>query len=246
MSVQAEGVETPLRKGLRTQVALAARALSLGGHDDFNQGQVSARAPGSDQFAIKAALQGFDECTPDDVVWASTDPARPPDPMAPPELPLHQAIYAARPDVNAIVHSHAPYTLVFGASDLELRPISHDGAFLTGRAGRFTDSSNTILDIEMGEQVALALGDDPCVLLRNHGGVVVGKSVRHATVYAYLLERACQLQLMAESALTEYHTSSWPDVVGKREFIYADLSIRSYWEYCVRRVRRTWPEAARW
>ncbi|MDT7788264.1 MAG: L-fuculose-phosphate aldolase, partial [Pseudonocardiales bacterium] len=60
--------ETPIQRGLRKQVALAARALSLGGHDDFNQGQVSARAPRADTFAIKAATQGFDECTPDDVV----------------------------------------------------------------------------------------------------------------------------------------------------------------------------------
>ncbi len=237
---------TPMERCLRIQLAVAARSLSLGGHDDFNQGQVSARIPGAPVFTIKAALQGFDECTPEDVVTASVDPDAQVDPLAPPELPLHQAIYAARPDVNAIVHSHAPHTLIFGAGNLPLRPISHDGAFFAGRVGLFTMTSNTILDIDVAKQVAAALGSHPAVLLRNHGGVVVGKSIRHATVYAHLLERACELQLLAERALSEYHSSSLSDVEGKRDFIYSDLSVRSYWDYCQRRVRRTWPDAAAW
>jgi L-fuculose-phosphate aldolase len=240
------GTESPAQRRLRVQVAIAARSLSLGGHDDFNQGQVSARLPGSDVFAIKGALRGFDECEPDDVLFASVDPAVRPHPMAPPELPLHQAIYAARPDVNAIVHSHAPYTLVFGASDLALRPLSHDGALFTDRVTRFTDTSNTILDIGVGRAVAAALADNPCVLLRNHGGVIVAKNIRHAAVYSHLLERACKLQLLAEGHLDRYHSSSAADVAGKRAFIYADLSVRSYWEYSVRQVERVWPEAVAW
>ena len=47
--------------GVRTarQGAIGARALSTGGHDDFNQGQISCRRPGSDHFIIKGALVGF-------------------------------------------------------------------------------------------------------------------------------------------------------------------------------------------
>jgi L-fuculose-phosphate aldolase len=235
----------PRERRLRHQVALAARSLSLGGHDDFNQGQVSARLPGSDRMLIKAAVKGFDECVPEDVILAPVGPG-PVSPQAPPELPLHQAVYAARPDVNAIVHSHAPYTLVFGATDLEIRPISHDGAYFEGRLPRFTDTSNTILDLATGQAVAKALGDTPAVLLRNHGGVVVGRSIRHATVSAHLLERACRLQLLAEQLSVQYHSSNGQDVAGKRDFIYADLSIRSYWDYCVGRATRVWPELTEW
>src|SRR5207244_11714421 len=79
-------------------LAIAARSLSQGGHDDFNQGQVSVRLPGSDRFLIKNALTGFSDCTPDTVVLASVDPDAPPHRDAPPELVLHQAVYAARPD----------------------------------------------------------------------------------------------------------------------------------------------------
>jgi L-fuculose-phosphate aldolase len=231
---------------MAAQIAQGARMLSLDGHDDYNQGQISARMPHSETFHIKNALCGFDEATPGQVVAASIHPDAPVDPLAPPELPLHQAIYRARPDVNGIVHSHAPHTLVFGATDLELRPVSHDGAHFTGRLGLFTQTSNTVLDRATGEAIAVALGDGEGVLLRNHGGVVVGKSVRHAAVFAQVLERACRLQLLAQQSGVPYVWSTDEDVALKRDFIYADLSVRSYWDYAVRRVGRVWPEAAEW
>ncbi|MGC5361135.1 class II aldolase/adducin family protein [Streptomyces sp. DT24] len=231
---------------LATQIALGARMLSLDGHDDFNQGQISARMPRADTFYIKNARCGFDEATPGQVVAASIWPDDPVDPLAPPELPLHQAVYRTRPDVNGIVHSHAPHTLVFGATELSLRPISHEGAHFVDRLGLFTDTSNTVLDQETGENIAKTLGDGVGVLLRNHGGVIVGKSVRHAAVFGQVLERACRLQLLAEQSGRSYAWSTATDVQLKRDFIYADLSVRSYWDYAARRVVRVWPEAAQW
>ncbi|MEV7966480.1 class II aldolase/adducin family protein [Sphaerisporangium sp. NPDC088356] len=231
---------------LSVQVALGARMLSLDGHDDFNQGQISARLPGSETFFIKNALCGFDEATPHQVVAASIRPDRPVPPLAPPELPLHQAIYRARPDINGIVHSHAPNTLIFGATDLSIRPVSHDGAYFADRVGLFTDTSNTVLTQDVGEAIAKALDDRPAVMLRNHGGVIVGKSVRHAAVFAQVLERACRLQLEAERTGVPYASSSAADVELKRDFVYADLSVRSYWDYAVRLVCRRWPDSAEW
>ena len=55
------------------QASIGARALSDGGHDDFNQGQISVRRPGEARFAIKGALVGFDEATPADFIEAAVD-----------------------------------------------------------------------------------------------------------------------------------------------------------------------------
>lgn len=231
---------------LAGSLALASRILSTGGHDDMNQGQVSARSPGAAEFVIKGALCGFDEAEPADMLLASVDAEAAVDPMAPPELPLHQAVYAARPDVNAIVHSHAPYTLVFGATDLEIRPISHDGAFFAGRLPRFTATSNTVLDLDTGEQIAATLGTAPAALLQNHGGLIVGRSVREATILSLLLERAARLQLIAERSGAAYAWASEGDVEGKRDFIYSGTSIKAYWDYCVRGVRARQPETRAW
>jgi L-fuculose-phosphate aldolase len=237
---------SPAEKRLTMNLALAARVLSAAGHDDFNQGQVSARLPGRTHFLIKSAQRGFSEATPDDVVVADVDSAVAPHPCAPPELPLHQAIYAARADVNAIVHSHAPSTLVFGALDAELAALSHDGAVFVGRVTRFVTTSNTILSRQIGDLVAEELADNPAVFLRNHGGVVVGKSLRHATVYAQLLERACQLQLAAMATGVPFHASTAADVAAKLEYIYRDTSVKSYWEYSLRQIRQASQEARSW
>ncbi|MBF6387601.1 class II aldolase/adducin family protein [Nocardia farcinica] len=228
------------------QAAIGARALSSGGHDDFNQGQISVRRPGQDTFTIKGALVGFDEATPRDFVEARIDPDHTPHPQAPPELPLHQAIYAARPEIAGIVHSHAPASLVFGALDADLVPLSHEGALLAGSVHRFRDTSNTVLTYDVGAAIAAALGDGVGVFLVNHGSVVVGRSVRHAVVFALMLERACRLQLDALAAGRPFSTSTVLDVAAKRDYIFADLSVRSYWEHTRRRMRRLHPETAEW
>lgn len=249
MTVTSLGQDTarsPAEHRLITQIAIGSRSLSLGGHDDFNQGQVSARLPGAQEFFIKAAVIGFDECAPCDVLRAWVDPAAERHPQLPPELVLHQAIYAARPDVNSIVHSHAPNTLVLGATDLRLRAVSHDGAMFEGRTPRFTLTSNTIVELEVASAVAEALGAAPAALLRNHGGLTVGRSIRHAVVYAHLLERAAKLQLLAERVPGGYHSSNAVDIAAKREFNFSDLSLRSYWDHCAGQVQRRWPEVTEW
>ncbi len=237
---------TQAEKKLSVNLALAARMLSLDGHDDFNQGQISARLPKSDRFFIKQAMCGFNEARPDDMLMAFVDHKLPVNSSAPPELPLHQAIYEIRPDVNAIIHSHAPYSLVFGATDLEVLPVSHDGACFQGRIARFVKTSQTVLNIQIAYDVANALGDCLAVLLRNHGSVVVGQSIREATVLAQILERSCKIQLLAQSLHTPFHISSSEDVTKKKEYIYSNLSIKLFWDYCVRRVKQTWEETKTW
>jgi L-fuculose-phosphate aldolase len=237
---------TPADLKLRQSLAVASRILSSNGHDDFHQGQVSARLAGSSELWIKRAMIGFDEACPDDMILAHVDPAQPVHREAPPELPLHQAVYAARPDVTAIVHSHAPHTLVFGATGLDLRPLSHDGACFQGRLARFDETSQTILSLDVAAGVAAALGDGIAVLLENHGGLVAGTSLRQAVVLALVLERACYLQLIAESTGRPYAVSSAADVQGKQDYIYSGVSVKSYWDHAVRRARREHAEVATW
>lgn len=221
---------------LKSRMAFASRILSLEGHDDFNQGQVSARMPGREHFFIKRAIIGFSEATPNDMIAGAVDVLEPLNPDHPPEISLHQGIYEARPDVNAIIHSHAPYSLIFGATNLEIKPLSHDGAFFQGNIARFNETSQTILHIDIARSVAQSLGNGHALFLQNHGSLVVGKSIREATILALLLEKACKLQLLAESLKQSYSVSSNEDVESKKGYIYNDTSIKSYWDYCVRRL----------
>jgi L-fuculose-phosphate aldolase len=231
---------------LLRQLALGCRILSQHGHDDFNQGQFSGRLHGGGEFRIKSAFRGFDDAMPEDMVACpvSRDGVTPPD--APPETPLHQAIYAARPDVGAIVHSHAEHATVFGATDLDIVPLSHEGSFFQGRVGRFEETSHTILDHDVAGAVARALGGNDALFLCNHGLVVVAPTARQAVVLALMLERACRLQLLAEAVGRPYRTSRDDEVEAKRRYIYSDVALRNYWDHAAQAAVRTFPEAGAW
>ena len=225
-------------EGLLTRLAYASRILSYNDHDDFNQGQVSSRIPNSPHFFIKEALVGFNEAKPVNMIKEFVDASIKPSPAAPPELSLHQAIYEARPDINAIVHSHAPYSLVFGSLNKELDPISHDGACFVDEIARFTFTSQTILNIDVARLVASSLGNKKAVFLQNHGLLVAGKSLREAIVFSLVLERACKLQVIALSTGLPYAVSNSADIEGKKNYIFEATAVKSYWDYWCRRIQQ--------
>jgi len=230
----------------RKLLAVGCRILSLHGHDDFNQGQISARRHDSPDFLIKVAQRGFDDACPDDMVACAVAQDAVVPPEAPPEAPLHQAIYAARLDVGAIVHSHAESATIFGATDLQIVPISHEGAFFKDEVSRFDETSHTILDHDTGGAVARALGQKSALLLCNHGLVVVAATVRRAVILTLMLERACRLQLLAESLQRSYRTTRDEEVEKKRRYIYSDVAIRNYWNHAAQAACRAFPDAQEW
>lgn len=223
-------------------IAIGGRILYGEGHDDINQGQISGRSAGNrDTFLIKQVLSGFDEVTPREIVRCPLESGIAAHPLAPPEIPLHQAIYAARPDVNAIVHSHALNSLAFGALDTPLQPISHEGACFSGRYTVFKGTSHTVLSIDVGREIAAALAQAKAVFLRNHGVVIVGSTVKEAVVLAAVLERACEIQLKVMATTLPFSRSSEEDIPLKQDFIFGSMSIGAFWDYYVRKVRRATP-----
>ena len=109
---------------------------------------------------------------------------------------IHSQIYSARPDVNAIVHSHAPAIIPFTVTDFPLVPIMHVAAFLAAGVGRFDlrnergDGTNLLVtNAADGDALAKSLGAGGMVLMRGHGFVTCAESVELAVfqaVYAHL------------------------------------------------------------
>jgi L-fuculose-phosphate aldolase len=229
---------------LLRQLVTGCRILSHHGHDDFNQGQFSARQRQASSFHIKSAFKGFDDAGLHDMVRCEVSHEVEPPVNAPPETPLHQAIYEARPDVGAIVHSHAEHATVLGATDLEIEPISHEGAYFHGRVGRFDETSHTILDHDVARSVARALGGHTALLLCNHGLVVAAATARQAVVLTLMLERACRIQLLAQSLGRAYRTTRDEEIEKKRQYIYSDVAFRSYWNHAAQAAARAFPELA--
>ena len=118
---------------------------------------------------------------------------------------IHGEIYKARPDVNAIVHSHSPTVVPFTVTRAKLRPLLHNAGFLglgvplfeiRKAAGDGTDLM--ILTPNLGKDLARKLGKDAAVvLMRGHGDSVVGPSLPNAVFRAYYTEINARQQLAA-------------------------------------------------
>ena len=116
---------------------------------------------------------------------------------------IHGAIYRARPDVNAVVHSHSPAVIPFSVSERPMRPLYHMSSFLypgvpvfeIRDAGGMTDM--LIGNRELGRALAKTLGDRSVVLMRGHGNVVVADTLPMAVFRAVYTEVNARLQMQA-------------------------------------------------
>ena len=116
---------------------------------------------------------------------------------------IHAEIYKARPDVGSVIHTHSPGVIPFPVSKTPLRPVYHNPAFLAAgvpvwdiRTG-FSSTDMLVRNAEIGRSLAQALADKPVVLMRGHGDVAVGPTVRAAVFRAYYTDVNARLQMQA-------------------------------------------------
>ncbi len=116
---------------------------------------------------------------------------------------IHSEIYRARPDVMSVVHTHSPGVIPFGVSQVPLRPMFHNAAFLAAGAPvwdirkDFGETDMLVRDASRGKSLAQMLGDKSVVLMRGHGDVTVGPSVKMAVFRAYYTDVNAKLQSQA-------------------------------------------------
>jgi L-fuculose-phosphate aldolase len=220
----------------RQTVSLASRILAGSGAADLIWGHASVRDPGGRGVWIKRASCGLEEVTPELVHLVTPDgevlygggPRHS-------EYPIHTEIMLARPDVGGVVHVHSRHAVALGASGQPLRPVSHEANYFVPPAvPRFTQTSDLILNRELGAAVARTLGDSAALFLVNHGIVCTGPDLETATVAAILLERACQQQILTQSLGPGYQWTPEDESVAKREHIYNPRAVRQAWDYLVR------------
>ena len=201
------GAETAQTTALIDDLVAGSRILAAQGVVD-GFGHVSVRAAdGADQFLISRSLAPA-MVTARDIMAVDLD-GRPIDDDRPAfvERFIHAAIYAARPDVAAIVHSHSPSVIPFGVvAGSTLRPIYHMSAFLADAAPVFeirdvagSASDMLIRDLPLGQALAHRLGGASAILMRGHGSVAVGGSLRQAVYRGIYLEISARIQLQATS-----------------------------------------------
>jgi ribulose-5-phosphate 4-epimerase/fuculose-1-phosphate aldolase len=138
---------------------------------------------------------------------------------------IHGEIYKLRPDVIAIVHTHAPSLIPFGVTKVPLQPMYHRSAFISfgvpvfeirERAG-MTDM--LIRNATLGRNLAEALGDHPAALMRGHGAVITGPSLPRVvsrTIFL-ALNATLQAQAMSMSAPITYMDAEEARKIEERE-----------------------------
>ena len=156
------------------------------------------------------------------------------------ERPIHGAIYKYRPDVGSVVHNHAHEVIPYSVTKVPMRQIIHTA----GGMGRevpvwdirdeFGDTDLLVRTMEQGQSLARSLGENAAALMRGHGCVVAGKTVRDAVrIAVYLMVNArLQTEAMRIGEVTFLFEN---EIVATAVMSASPLAANRLWEYWVRR-----------
>lgn len=154
---------------------------------------------------------------------------------------IHSAIYEARPEVGAVIHNHSHAVIPFGVTGVPLRPIVHVGGPMGEQApiwdirAKFGDTDMLVVTMEQGRDLARTMGAAPLALMRGHGCVVAGGSIREAVMTAIYVQVNARLQLDALRLGDPVYLSPG-EVALTRKRQLSPLAIDRAWEYWVRRA----------
>ncbi len=113
------------------------------------------------------------------------------------EVPLHLLIYQARADVNCIIHAHPPYVISLSAVDIPLVPLFPDFVVYLGDYVPEISYVKPCTE-EMGRLVAEKIKAAPSCVLKNHGAVTIGSSVKEAYTRMQVLESSAKILFQAK------------------------------------------------
>jgi L-fuculose-phosphate aldolase len=114
------------------------------------------------------------------------------------ERGMHVTVYNARPDVNAVIHTHPLYSTVLGVNGMELPGISEDFVQIVG--DKIICSEYALPGtMELAHNAVKGLGDYNAVLLPNHGTLNVGPNMPMAMTICHVVEKTAHIYIMAKS-----------------------------------------------
>jgi ribulose-5-phosphate 4-epimerase/fuculose-1-phosphate aldolase len=206
-------------------------------------GHVSVRDPGNPERFVMSrsrspALVEFSDLMEFDLLGNPLD-ARGRRPYG--ERMIHAAIYAARPEVQSVVHHHAYPVLPFTIIDEPLRPVVHAASIIGAEIPvwdireHFGETDMLVRQIEQGRHLATTLGDNTCLLMRGHGAVVVGESIERAVLTAVYLQVNANV-LMEAKSLGEPAYLSDEEIRLSTETQFSPLAVPRAWEYFCQRA----------
>ncbi len=190
-----------------TRVDLAAcyRLIADFGWDDLVFTHVSARVPGTHDFLINPYGFMFEEITASSLVRVDLEGRKTldsPYEINPAGYTIHSAIHAAREDAGCVLHVHTVAGVAVSAQKEGLLPISQP-ATLVMTSLSYHDYEGLAMNPDEKPRLQTDLGNTRNMILRNHGLLTVGRSVADAFLAMFVLQRACEAQVLAQSGGAE-------------------------------------------
>ena len=218
----------------RIDLAACYRLIDLYGMSDMMANHISSHVPGEPgAFLINAYGMMYEEITASSLVKVNLAGEI----LAKPDFGaldyginragyvIHSAIHAARPEVACVIHTHAYASMAVSALQCGLLPITQTAMrFL--KIG-YHDYQGVVLDDAEKASLLADLGQGEALILRNHGALVVGRTVGEAFNWAHRLELACRTQLAAMATGAPF-TAVAPDVLESTWNNYQRSTRRPY------------------
>ena len=186
----------------RVDLAAAYRLVALYGWDDLIFTHLSARVPGPEHhFLLNPYGMLFEEVTASSLVKVDLDGNKVMDSpyfINPAGFTIHSAVHGAREDALCVIHLHTINGIAVSAQKDGLLPLSQQSLFALASLA-YHDYEGLALDDEEKPRLVSDLGNNTFLILRNHGLLTIGKSPAEAFLLMFTLERACEIQVLAQS-----------------------------------------------
>jgi len=201
-------------------------------------GHISVRHPERPDRYIMSRSRAPELVTADDLMVFELDgtpvDARGRQPYA--ERPIHSGLYQARPDVQSVIHNHSYDVIPFSVTRAQLRPMIHVAAPMGAHVpvwdirDKFGEGDMLVVTPEQGRDLAEAVGRGSVALMRGHGCVVAGTSIRLAVMTAVYTQVNARLQIEAlRLGEPKYMTQGEIDAMAKRQ--QTPIAADRAWEY---------------
>jgi L-fuculose-phosphate aldolase len=183
----------------RQEVLRAVQRIAAAGLVSGSSGNVSRRiaTPAGDLYAVTASSVLYDRFGIDDVLVVDRDV----DPVVGDGVPsseslAHMAVYGARADVGAVIHTHSVYASACAVAGQPIPAILDEQVVLLGGAVTVAEYGPSASD-ELAANAVAALGDRAAVLLSHHGVLCVGSNLDQAVAVAELVERVAKVRVLS-------------------------------------------------
>lgn len=188
---------TASEKALRVDLVRFAKQMIATGLVRGTSGNISAREPGADRCLITPSGVDYETMKPEDLVLVGLDGDRDTAQAKPSvDTPVHLAVYRARPDVAACIHTHSPYAAAFSVVGRDIPALITESAGYVGGTVRVMEYVPPAKP-DTGDLVAAGLGSDRAVLLPNHGVIAVGESLKKCFAAAMAVEESAHVAFIA-------------------------------------------------